>query len=53
MKIVREHFRDDGHAKRPFDRHEAEHCAAVRGMVAYRCDFCGRWHVATRTRGGR
>jgi hypothetical protein len=53
-RLLGEHFRDDG---RPKTRFKSERAAldsieryGHRDKVAYHCNFCGGWHLATRRR---
>jgi hypothetical protein len=49
-RIVGSHFNKDGKPKRGYEREEAARAEAARlGMTYYRCDFCDRFHLATRS----
>ena len=46
MKLQGEHFRPDGQPKRTWPtRAEAERAAYLHNREAYRCTFCGCWHI--------
>jgi hypothetical protein len=53
-RLLGEHFRDDGTPKTRFEsEREALDCIErydYRDKVAYHCDFCGGWHLATHRR---
>ena len=51
--LVSEHFRHDGRPKKPYVTKVRAECEIIkdrrdRDEYAYRCDFCGFWHRATR-----
>jgi len=48
-RIVPTHFRSDGKPKRGYEsEHVARTEAARLGMTFYRCDFCGKYHLASK-----
>ncbi len=47
-RIIPQHFRRDGRAKRSLSRTQAEKLAKQYKQKAYRCTFCGAWHLARR-----
>jgi hypothetical protein len=45
-RLVAEHFRPDGRAKRAWRTEaEAKRAAYAYNREAYRCTFCGQWHI--------
>ena len=49
-RIVGSHFNRDGTPKRGYVKEEVAKREAARfGKAYYRCDFCDRFHLATRT----
>ena len=53
-RIVPSHFRKDGKPKTGYTSEQVARAEATRlGMTHYRCDFCNRFHLASRERGGR
>lgn len=46
--ILRGHFDRRGEPKTRYTKQQAWAEANARLMNAYRCDFCGHWHIATR-----
>ena len=50
-RIVGSHFRKDGLPKRAFTRESDARAEGIRlGMSHYRCDFCNKWHLASKGR---
>jgi hypothetical protein len=48
-RIVPGHFNKDGKPKRGYVKEEVARAEAVRfGKTYYRCDFCDRFHLASR-----
>jgi hypothetical protein len=47
MNILREHFRQDGIAKKSFSAARAAALAAQFNQQAYRCQMCQAWHLAS------
>lgn len=47
MNILREHFRQDGQAKKSFCQERARLLAALYNQSAYRCSICQAWHLAS------
>ena len=48
-RIVPSHFRSDGKPKRPFASEVEARAEAERlGMTYYRCDFCDKYHLASK-----
>jgi hypothetical protein len=48
-RIVPSHFNKDGKPKRGYAREELARAEATRlGKTYYRCDFCNRFHLASR-----
>jgi hypothetical protein len=48
-RIVPSHFRSDGQPKRAYEREDVAKVEAARlGMHYYRCDFCGKFHLASK-----
>ena len=48
-RIVPDHFRSDGKPKRAYPNEQIARAEAARlGMSFYRCDFCGRYHLASK-----
>lgn len=48
-RIVPSHFNRDGKPKRGYPKEsEARDEAARLGMGFYLCDFCNRWHLASK-----
>lgn len=39
------HFKRNGKPKKPLTRDEAAEQASLHRKNAYRCDFCGHWHI--------
>ena len=49
QRIVPTHFRSDGKPKRAYPNEQVARTEAQRlGMSFYRCDFCGKYHLASR-----
>jgi hypothetical protein len=49
-RIVPSHFRADGKPKTPYESESVARAEAERlGMTYYRCDFCNRFHLASKT----
>jgi hypothetical protein len=49
-RIVPSHFRADGRPKTGYDSKWVAADEAKRlGMTYYRCDFCNRYHLASKT----
>jgi hypothetical protein len=49
-RIVGSHFNKDGKAKRGYLREEVVRAEAARlGMTYYRCDFCDRFHLTSKS----
>jgi hypothetical protein len=49
-RLVPSHFRSDGQPKRAYDREDVARVEAERlGMSYYRCDFCGKYHLASKS----
>lgn len=45
-KLIREHFKKDGTPKVKLELENAVALEAdIEGVAAYRCDFCGWWHI--------
>ena len=50
-RLLRNHFRMDGKAKKVYPSRESAWTSAnAQGGTAYRCTFCGLWHIATKSR---
>lgn len=48
-RLVPTHFNKDGKPKRGYVREEVARAEAARlGMTYYRCDFCDRFHLASK-----
>ena len=48
-RIVPSHFNKDGKPKRGYAKEEVARAEAARlGMTYYHCDFCNRFHLASR-----
>jgi hypothetical protein len=48
-RIVPTHFNKDGRPKRGYVSEEVARAEAARlGMAYYRCDFCDRFHLASK-----
>ena len=48
-RIVGSHFRKDGRPKTAYASEEVARAEAARlGMTYYRCDFCNRFHLASK-----
>jgi hypothetical protein len=48
-RIVPSHFNKDGKPKRGYVKEEVARAEAARfGKTYYRCDFCNRFHLASR-----
>ena len=48
-RIVPSHFRADGKPKTAYESESVARAEAERlGMTYYRCDFCNRFHLASR-----
>jgi hypothetical protein len=48
-RIVPSHFRADGKPKTPYESESVARAEAERlGMTYYRCDFCNRFHLASK-----
>ena len=48
-RIVPDHFNSDGRPKRAYPDEQVARIEAQRlGMSYYRCDFCGKYHLASR-----
>jgi hypothetical protein len=48
-RIVPTHFRSDGKPKRGYESESVARAEAQRlGMSFYRCDFCGKFHLASK-----
>ncbi|MDX6606436.1 MAG: hypothetical protein QOD14_976 [Solirubrobacterales bacterium] len=48
-RIVPSHFRADGKPKTPYESESVARSEAERlGMTYYRCDFCNRFHLASK-----
>ncbi len=48
-RLVGSHFNKDGKPKRGYVREEVAKAEAARlGMTYYRCDFCDRYHLASK-----
>jgi hypothetical protein len=48
-RIVPTHFRSDGKPKRAYPNEQVARAEAQRlGMGFYRCDFCGKYHLASK-----
>jgi hypothetical protein len=48
-RLVPTHFRSDGQPKRGYEREDVARAEAERlGMSYYRCDFCGKYHLASK-----
>jgi hypothetical protein len=51
-RIVPAHFRADGKPKTAYTSESVARQEAARlGMTYYRCDFCNRFHLASRSSG--
>jgi hypothetical protein len=49
-RIVPSHFNRDGKPKRGYVKEEVARKEAARlGMTYYRCDFCDRFHLSSKT----
>ena len=49
-RIVPSHFRSDGKPKTGYVREDVAKKEAARlGMTYYRCDFCDRFHLASKS----
>jgi hypothetical protein len=49
-RIVGSHFNRDGKPKRSYVREEVAKAEAARlGMTYYRCDFCDRFHLTSKS----
>jgi hypothetical protein len=49
-RIVGSHFNKDGKAKTAYASEAVARAEAARlGMSYYRCDFCNRFHLATKS----
>jgi hypothetical protein len=49
-RLVPSHFRSDGRPKRGYEREDVAMMEAQRlGMSYYRCDFCGKYHLASKS----
>ena len=48
-RIVPSHFRRDGKPKTAYESEQVARAEAARlGMTYYRCDFCNRFHLASK-----
>ena len=48
-RLVGSHFNKDGRPKRGYTKEEVAKAEAARlGMAYYRCDFCERFHLASK-----
>jgi hypothetical protein len=48
-RLVPTHFRADGQPKRAYESESVARAEAERlGMKHYRCDFCGKFHLASK-----
>ena len=62
-RLIPEHFRGDGQAKRAYDDEATARAVAIeqqnasgskrRPYHAYRCGFCDRWHVGRKPPRGK
>jgi hypothetical protein len=53
-RIVGSHFRKDGKPKTGYKSEAVAKAEAARlGMTYYRCDFCDRFHLASKTQSGK
>lgn len=49
-RLVPTHFNQDGRPKRGYASEQVAKTEAARlGMTYYRCDFCDRFHLATKS----
>ena len=49
-RIVPSHFRSDGKPKTAYESESVARAEAERlGMTYYRCDFCNRFHLASKS----
>jgi hypothetical protein len=49
-RIVGSHFNRDGKPKRSYVKEEVAKAEAARlGMTYYRCDFCDRFHLTSKS----
>jgi hypothetical protein len=49
-RIVGSHFRKDGRPKTAYNSEDVARAEAARlGMTYYRCDFCNRFHLASKS----
>jgi hypothetical protein len=49
-RIVGSHFNKDGKPKRGYKREDVARTEAARlGMTYYRCDFCDRFHLSSKS----
>jgi hypothetical protein len=49
-RIVPTHFRKDGKPKRGYTSESVARAEAARlGMTYYRCDFCDRFHLSSKS----
>lgn len=54
-RLLRSHFRLDGQPKKSYPTSKDAWAAALQqtGMKAYQCEFCDKWHIATRPKKGK
>jgi hypothetical protein len=49
-RLVGSHFNKDGKPKRGYAKEEVARAEAARlGMTYYRCDFCDRFHLTSKS----